>query len=282
MSYQTATNKNNSLNYLNQQGAFDFNRAFTLVELLVVLAVLSTLIALILPGLTRAREAARKMVCQGRLRQIAVAWQLYLENNEGAFYQGLNHNSDFGGWRGQTNVVSRPLNTYLGLPTDSNTPAGMKVFECPSDTGSYNYPDKFFHTLGNSFQTNILLIGPDQLPTQYGLEWTRIINAEINGHLKHLTIDRVSNHSRLLLLGDLCWLSQWDPLWTYSCGKAWHGRRHYYNFAFLDGHAGYIEIRKGLYLGPDYRVQPFSEFDDIVNEHQEEVDCWCTGKNTLY
>lgn len=73
-------------------------RAFTLVELLVVVAVIGILAGLLLPGLARARAAADAARCVSNLHQTALAAQLYWDEHAGVAFSERTVRTN-GGWR---------------------------------------------------------------------------------------------------------------------------------------------------------------------------------------
>jgi prepilin-type N-terminal cleavage/methylation domain-containing protein len=258
---------------------------FTLIELLVVIAVIALLLAILLPALRKAKTITKRVTCQNNLRQIALAWNMYLDDNDGRFYQGTNVNVEYGGWGGTVSqgIVDRPprpLNSYFSLPVDLPDDIEIendaKIFCCPADRGGVPGPalrEKAYHYLGTSYQTNIFLIGQNSCGTFS--QKTQALDAEISNRLRDLNRNRVSNPSRLLLIGDYGWINQWTPQspprwWDEWKELAeWHGRADCHNMAFLDSHAKFLNIRKGFYVTDEYTVVPFEELFGLARQIQE-------------
>jgi prepilin-type N-terminal cleavage/methylation domain-containing protein len=248
---------------------------FTLLELLAVLAIVSFLVAILLPVHHLARKNARLLSCGSNLKQLALAWGIYLDDHEGRFYQGINANVNYGGWMGIRGWWPRPLNRYLGF-TDSNDVGerNARVFCCPSDRGGIPgafLRERAYRVLGTSYQTNIFLIGQDSCGAFS--EHTQELDLAIAARLPDLRRSRVTaNPSRLLLMGDYGWINQWKPLpHPYPEWKElaeWHGKADGHSMAFLDGHVGYTTIRKGYYVTSSYCVLPFAELFSLAMEVQ--------------
>ena len=59
------------------------SNGFTLIELLVVIAIIAILAAMLMPALSKAREAGRKAVCTNNLKQLFIAITMYMGDYDG-------------------------------------------------------------------------------------------------------------------------------------------------------------------------------------------------------
>jgi prepilin-type N-terminal cleavage/methylation domain-containing protein/prepilin-type processing-associated H-X9-DG protein len=136
-----------------------FRRAFTLVELLVVLAVIGLLVSMLLPAVQMARESARSLDCRNRLRQIGIAVHHYANVHNGImpFHTG----------EGDLTEPKESAAEAL-LPFCENN---RFTFLCPGDIGSVENPTPFFYSLGSSYKLEGRAFSQAYVPPRTVLEY---------------------------------------------------------------------------------------------------------------
>ena len=198
--------------------------AFTLVELLVVIAIIALLMGLLLPVLGRARMLARRIKCAHNLKQINVALNLYMGNNDDA-YPCAQDPLPQGHWlwmgRGWRSFVEPYVGTKVGASNNY-------ILLCPSDltskekydSTSYAYSMAFYHTPAqidtlNSPAQTYGSVSPPAVPQRITSVTTPVAKIVIGEWL--------GSHSRFD--GD-------DP--------GWWGCKGSRNFLFADGHIDFL------------------------------------------
>jgi prepilin-type N-terminal cleavage/methylation domain-containing protein/prepilin-type processing-associated H-X9-DG protein len=170
------------------------HRAFTLIEVLVVVAIIALLLSILLPSLARARENAKAVVCLCNVRQLAQAFVAYSVSNQNRL---PGSRSDYGAdWLGGDN----PGLKYFGLDYQLNPPNPPKrgrqpdygtifkkemgkmreAYVCPADTNVRNPPVPdcgSFH----SYTANLLLAGA-RTETLVGAHYPKPLNGSNPGY----------------------------------------------------------------------------------------------------
>jgi prepilin-type N-terminal cleavage/methylation domain-containing protein/prepilin-type processing-associated H-X9-DG protein len=160
--------------------------AFTLVELLVVVAIIAILSGLLLPVIATAKSKARAAICLGNHKQLLLAWQLYVGDNE----EKLPENSfNFTFWLAQDSTIRNwaagllswednwrdNTNTSLLVPglNGSLGPYSMDsaMYKCPSDKSETSF-DGVRRSRVRSVMMNQYLSDTEAIKMGYNLpEW---------------------------------------------------------------------------------------------------------------
>jgi prepilin-type N-terminal cleavage/methylation domain-containing protein/prepilin-type processing-associated H-X9-DG protein len=132
--------------YKRTPGGSVSRRAFTLVELLVVIALIAALAAMLFPALNRAKEKAQGIQCVSNSRQLAFAWFLYSDDHNGRLAYNLGAPGGGKNPAMKTNANWVDNNLTWGLETDNTntatlTEAGLGsytsknalIYRCPAD-----------------------------------------------------------------------------------------------------------------------------------------------------
>jgi prepilin-type N-terminal cleavage/methylation domain-containing protein len=149
-------------------------RAFTLVELLVVIGIIALLISILLPSLSKAREAAKRTACLSNLRQVHQALMLYAHRNKDQVPLGFISNGIQEDTNEQTqfnySLVRGSRFTTIGLLfAEDRGKLEPRIFYCPSYTGNLHQYDTQIAPFYAFFSNQAGATVPATVRTGYGI-----------------------------------------------------------------------------------------------------------------
>lgn len=271
-------------------------RGFTLVELLVVVAVIAVLMAILLPTLNLARDQVARVVCMSNLRAIGVGWQAYLEESDYAYPHAStmralyevknNYDINYGGRQGigarqfgarADRPVPRLLNPFLGL--DPIIRREVPVFLCPRDRKSFDSQVGTSHHeyFGTSYRANQFLIGRNFYCVRgdscYDAcrEMSRFSSTFVGEGFRRLTQEMLAAPAEVLLAGDYYWYQEFDFDSSHP-PIPWHQQKQHYSMLFTDGHVAFQRILNRIWTDGDYTVAPIDEFRHQFADCQREFN----------
>ncbi len=205
------------------------DRGFTLIEVLVVIAVIMLLAGILFPVFAKARRRSRSAACQSNLRQIFSAMELYAQDWDDRYP----NTGDPFLWMGRR--WRWPLRDYLAMAAQQvpgnpmkSTGHGASVLVCPDDSAppsvydstSYAYSLCFYHT-------------PDQINAMTKIQQTWTDKSECISRTK----SDVQYPADKVLVTE--WLSNHEL--PHVAWDSWEGGR---NYLFADGHCRYLKARQ--------------------------------------
>lgn len=233
-------------------------RAFTLVELLTVVAILALLLSLLMPTLARTKEVTRTTVCTSNLRQLGGGATLYRTTYRMFFWPRLLSGSGsvflWAGKRGAGGTGYdaygadvRWVNPFVGGPFGRDAP--VPICHCPSDTWIYDY-------FGSSYGANNAHDTGARFPRSNLAKDDNVVRTASGGCLSSSRVRRPGLWVLAAEHGANHWA--WDDPNRYFPGKPYDvhsieqvdrldDKPSSFNLLFGDGHAGsMVSVQVGV------------------------------------
>jgi prepilin-type N-terminal cleavage/methylation domain-containing protein/prepilin-type processing-associated H-X9-DG protein len=203
-------------------GQSDFRRAFTLIELLLVVAIIALLIAILAPSLQGARKQALQLKCNANLRELGQAATFYAQDNRQHIVRAEYRPPPLGDWRSHLHYSQALL---YGLPYYDGVIPGLwrptplagqaplievlrkiPTFQCPTFPDDLTNGDQSLDYVVNAFQMpytdrNVQLDNPhDGGPPGQSFTGVNQLPADYEDFFKLDRLDRRTNPARVIYL----------------------------------------------------------------------------------
>jgi len=195
-------------------------RAFTLVELLVVIGIIALIVSMLLPALNRARDQARQIRCLSNMRQLVIAWTMYANDSKGRI---CGSNTPAMGNPKEYNWVTQEN----GKDTLASLQAGV-LYKYINSAEVYHCPNMDYL---RTYSINGLLLGEGDADRNTGKIYSRMTDIK-HPHATFVFIEEYDNRGYEI---NSFWVPAWPaPNWV-DIPSPFHGRVGL--LAFADGHA---------------------------------------------
>jgi len=182
-------------------------RAFTLVELLVVIGIIAVLIGMILPALSAAQRQARTVKCAANMRSLGQLLYLYANDHQNLLPPGSTDVGPSPNAGGNNFTWDDSLNRYVGRNqpwsdlTNQWNPVGNPIFECPEDRYDRSimfapYRNRSYSMVEGSQGYNLPVLGMATRNFQFTTGWP------LNKYFRCIRLSEAPNASQTLLLAE--------------------------------------------------------------------------------
>ncbi|MBE6373993.1 MAG: type II secretion system protein [Lentisphaerae bacterium] len=234
---------------------------FTLIELLIVVAIIAILAGMLLPALNRARESALKIACVSNHKTLAGAAIQYNMDNQDYFYAPTKADS----WNSIYRISAYVLPLYLGKKTGENVDGGLLHREKINGENLYLYTSKVMVCPGRKLDPN-----RDVMIHTHNYGWNQHLGSGPNYNTSytwlHQKLGSVRQPSRILMYGDAGG-DRWGAYNTLEREVSWTGFSNYASharhgsmvlFSYTDGHAEPTKTNRPVF----YKHASYKEFTE--------------------